>query len=238
MRLRPARSLAARLSGAVALAAMIATPVAARPHGAAVMGPQGPAWGGMPAPAYGGPAYGGWQQPYASYGPQAGPDGPPPQNREEWLRECRHRLGDNGVGGAVIGGVLGGVAGNVIARHGDKVLGTVAGAAVGAVAGAAIDRAEDRSRTRDRCEAMLDAPPPVPAGYGYPGYGVMMVPVMMVPVQQPAARGECKETVTTTEYVTYETRRSRIIPRRAPTKAVRIVPDKRVKITPDKRVPQ
>jgi len=113
---------------------------------------------------------------------------------------CRHRLGENGVGGAVIGGVVSGVAGNVIAGHGDKVLGTVAGAAVGAIAGAPVDRAEDAPRTRDRCEAMLDgwgggAYPA--AGYGY-GYGV---PVMLVPVTMvhgaAEARGPCKETVVT-----------------------------------------
>lgn len=187
-------------------------------------------WGGVPG------WYGSWQAPYVIDVPQqqqvVAPEGPPPQNREDWLRECRHRLGDNGVGGAVIGGVMGGVAGNVIAGHGDKVLGTVAGAAVGAVAGAAIDKAEDKARVRDRCEAMLEGGPAYgsyPAGYGY-GYGTMLVPVVMVPSPGPAPKGECKETVTTTEYVTYEPRRRRNIPRRAP--------DKRVRISPDKRVPQ
>jgi uncharacterized protein YcfJ len=231
----------------MALAAIVATPVAARDHGPAPMAPGSYSYGGGYGAPYGGSmpgTYGAWQQPYSYPAQQAAPDGPPPQNRDDWLRECRRRIGDNGVGGAVIGGVLGGVAGNVIAKHGDKILGTVAGAAVGAVAGAAIDKAEDRSRTRDRCEAMLDTPPQAPQGagypgYGYPGYGMMMVPVMMVPMQQPAQpRGECTETITTTEYVTYETRRSRVIPRRAPTKVVRIVPDKRVRIAPDKRVVQ
>jgi len=184
-------------------------------------------WGGVPG------WYGSWQAPYVIDVPQqqvVAPEGPPPQTREDWLRECRHRLGDNGVGGAVIGGVIGGVAGNVIAGRGDKVLGTVAGAAVGAVAGAAIDKAEDKARVRDRCEAMLEGGPAYggyPAGYGY-GYGTMLVPVVMVPA--PAPKGECKETVTTTEYVTYEPRRSRHIPRRAP--------DKRIRTASDKRVPQ
>jgi hypothetical protein len=226
---------------AAALAALLASPAMARDgrmQGGAMPQPQpAPYWGGMPGANW----YGGWQQPYVVNGPapQAAPEGPPPQNRDDWLRECRRRLGDNGVGGAVIGGVVGGVAGNVIAGKGNRVLGTVAGAAVGAVAGAAIDKAEDKARTRDRCETMLDAPQ-YPAGYGYAPAGYMMVPVMMVPVMAPAApaaKGECKETVTTTEYVTYETRRSRVIPRRA-TKTVRIVPDKRVKMVPDKRVPQ
>jgi len=202
--------------------------------------------GGAPVmlPHWGGPFgawYGGWQQPTVIYpGGQtiAEDDSPPPQDREEWLRQCRRRLGDNGVGGAVIGGVVGGVAGNVIAGQGSRVLGTVAGAAVGAVAGAAIDKAEDAHRTHDRCEAMLEVP-----GYGAPGYGQAAygygygVPMMLVPVTMTAApprqgaRGACKETVVTEEYVTTEPRRTRLIPRRA-------VPDKRVRLVPDKRVSQ
>jgi len=206
-------------------------------NGGSFQGSYGGGWGGW---GWGGmPGWGGsWQAPYVIDVPQqqqvVEPEGPPPQNREDWLRECRHRLGDNGVGGAVIGGVVGGVAGNVIAGHGDKVLGTVAGAAVGAVAGAAIDKAEDKARVRDRCEAMLEGGPAYggyPAGYGYGygyGYGTMLVPVVMVPAPGPAPNGECKETVTTTEYVSYEPRRSRHIPPRAPDKRVRIAPDKRV----------
>lgn len=195
-----------------------------------------PHWGG-PFGAW----YGGWQEPTVieTASPPPAPEGPPPQNREEWLRECRHRLGDNGVGGAVIGGVVGGVAGHAIAGHGDKVLGTVAGAAVGAIAGAAIDKAEDAPRVRDRCEAMLDGWGPnagyaaygAPYGYGY-GVPVMLVPVaMMAAPAGPAARGPCKETVVTEEIVTTVPRRSRLIPPRT-------LPDKRVRIAPDKRVPQ
>lgn len=192
----------------------------------------------MAGPAYWGGRYGGWygswQQPWviqANESDVAPPPGPPPQNRDEWLRECRRRLSDNGVGGAVIGGVLGGVAGNVIAGQGSKTLGTIAGAAVGAVAGAAIDKAEDRGPARDRCEAMLDTPAYGYSGYGAAPYGTMLVPVMMVPVQAqtaPEPRPECKETVTTEEFVTYVPRRSRHIPPRAPDKRVRLVPDKRV----------
>lgn len=78
------------------------------------------------------------------------------QEREDWLKECRHRLGDNGVGGAVIGGVLGGIAGNRIAGKGHRTVGTIAGAAVGAAAGAAIDKAEDAGRVKDQCEAYLE----------------------------------------------------------------------------------
>jgi hypothetical protein len=202
----------------------------------------------MAMPPYAGPMYwggryggwnGSWQQPWVIQPGEperaAAPEGPPPQDRDAWLAECRHRLGDNGVGGAVIGGVLGGVAGNVIAGSGEKVLGTVAGAAVGAVAGAAIDKAEDKGRVRDRCEAMLESGPTY-AG-GYPGYGygygyspaMMMVPVMMVPMQgAPQGKPNCKEIVTTREVVSYVPVRSRYIPRRAPDKRVRIVPDKRV----------
>jgi len=194
-----------------------------------------PHWGG-PFGAW----YGGWQAPTViETGGQAVAEeeaGPPPQDREAWLQQCRRRLGDNGVGGAVIGGVVGGVAGNVIAGHGDKVLGTVAGAAVGALAGRAIDKAEDAHRLHDRCEAMLDNYVPgaagYPAAYGY-GYGVpvMLVPVTMMGGAAPAARGPCKETVVTEEIVTEVPRRSRLIPRRA-------VPDKRVRLVPDKRIPQ
>ena len=201
-------------------------------------------WGG-PFGAW----YGGWQpqvvvavpgQPaQAQAQPWGGYEG---QNldRESWLRECRRRLGDNGVGGAVIGGVVGGVAGNVIAGRGNRVLGTVAGAAVGAVAGAAIDKAEDRTRVQDRCEAMLAAPAPAYApGAGYAAYGygapMMLVPVMMVPAgPAPVAPGPrpgqpaCRETVVTK--VTYET-----VP--GP-RARRIIPGKRVRVAQDKRVPQ
>jgi uncharacterized protein YcfJ len=77
------------------------------------------------------------------------------EEREGWLRECRHRLGDNGVGGAVIGGVVGGVAGNRIAGRGHRVAGTIVGAGVGAVAGAAIDQGEDSARVREECESYL-----------------------------------------------------------------------------------
>lgn len=196
------------------------------------MGPTG-VWGGSYMPWSGA-----WQPPYEGQMPVQA-DGQPqyqPRDREEWLRECRRRLGDNGVGGAVIGGVLGGVAGNVIAGRGNRVLGTVAGAAAGAVAGAVIDKAEDAPRNRDRCEAMLEAGPGYGQGYapGYAGYGyavpMMMVPVMMVPMQQGmAAKPDCKTVVTTTtEYV--DAPRRRYIPRRA-------VPDKRVRmVVPDKRV--
>jgi len=182
--------------------------------------------------------YGGWQAPTViETGGQAVAEkdaAPPPRDRETWLRQCRRRLGDNGVGGAVIGGVVGGVAGNVIAGHGDKVLGTVAGAAVGALAGRAIDKAEDASRLHDRCEAMLENY--VPGAHGYPanyGYGVpvMLVPVAMIGGTAPTARGPCKETVVTEEVITEVPRRSRYIPRRA-------APDKRVRLAPDKRIPQ
>lgn len=237
MRLRASAALAA---AATLLAAM---PAMAHDH---VNVPPPPPPGG-----YGAPAPYGWQQPGADQGAQ----------RDSWLAECRRRLGDNGVGGAVIGGIVGGIAGHEIAGRHDRVLGTVAGAAVGAIAGAVIDKAEDRGRVRDRCDAMLDgygAQNDAYSGYGYQGYGyqgqvygqaygyapmVMMVPMMMVPAPyqaglvQPQA-APCKETVTTREYVTYETVRRRMIPRRPVIhdKRVPITPDKRQRITPDKRV--
>lgn len=186
--------------------------------------------------------YGGWQPEMVVNVPSAVPTSGPATwqgrsqdlaglDREGWLRECRRRLGDNGVGGAVIGGVVGGVAGNALAGHGNRTVGTVAGAVVGAVAGAAIDKAEDRARVQDRCEAMLAAPP---AAYGY-AYGVpmMLVPVALVPLAQAAGAQPagpqsttsrpCKETVVTEEFYEPVPRRARHIPRRR---------------APDKRIPQ
>lgn len=152
--------------------------------------------------------------------------------RADWLDDCRRRISDNGLGGAVIGGVAGGLLGNRIAGRGDRTVGTVAGAAVGAVAGAAIDSAEDR----DACEAYLDdyyanhhGGPEYgrPAyGYGYPAYGYT-VPMVMVPVMVRSEK-PCVETVVTEEYVTNPARRHI---RRAPR------PDKRIRIAPDKRTP-
>lgn len=163
------------------------------------------------------------------------------RQRDQWLVECRRRMGDNGVGGAVIGGVIGGIAGNRIAGRHDRTVGTIAGAVVGAVAGAAIDKAEDRSRARDYCESYLDSYTPQQSGYGYGqqghgyaptyGYATMMVPVMMVPVQQHHAARPCTETIVTEEWVTVRERRHRhIAPRR-------VIRDKRVRMTPDKRLP-
>lgn len=232
------------LSAAVALAAagLSTTSALAHDHGRPAVQSYPGHWGGPF-----GTWYGGWQPQTVVNVPTAQPapqwqGGYPGQaydgqnlDRDSWLRECRRRLGDNGIGGAVIGGVVGGVAGNVIAGQGNRVLGTVAGAAIGAVAGAAIDKGEDRARVQDRCEAMLAGPP---AGYGSAGYGpagyaqmgyavpmmVMMVPVQMVPA--PAA-AQARETVVTEEYI--ETVPARRHQRIAPDKRVRIVPDKRVR---------
>jgi hypothetical protein len=78
------------------------------------------------------------------------------EERDEWLKQCRSRYSDNGLGGALIGGLIGGVAGNRIAGEGNRAVGTIAGAVVGAAAGAAIDKAEDRGRARDECEDYLE----------------------------------------------------------------------------------
>lgn len=216
----------------LALAALPAGPAFAHEsHAGEVARSWGTWYGGW------GNGWGGWSAPDVTVilppqGQLVSPEAPP-MDREGWLRECRHRLGDNGVGGAVIGGVVGGVAGHELAGRHDKVLGTVAGAGVGAAAGAAIDRTEDAGRARDRCEAMLEGgpgyPPPSYGAYGY-GMPVMMVPVMMVPAPGQVAKAPCTETVTT-EYVPEEPRRSRRIPPRAPahSKRVPIIPDKRVK---------
>ncbi|HYD29269.1 MAG TPA: glycine zipper 2TM domain-containing protein [Azospirillaceae bacterium] len=154
--------------------------------------------------------------------------------REDWLRDCRRRISDNGLGGAVIGGAAGGLLGNRIAGRGDRVVGTVAGAAVGAVAGAAIDRAEDGAHDRDACEAYLDdyyadygdGPGYGYQAYGYPAYGYA-VPMVMVPVMVRSQK-PCVETVVTEEYVTTPARRNiRRMPRAG----------KRIRIAPDKRIP-
>lgn len=166
--------------------------------------------------------------------------------REDWLAECRHNHRGSGTAtGAVIGGVVGGVIGNRVAGRGDRTVGTIAGAAVGAVAGGAIGAASDRHRARDWCESYLDRYTnyggyqgyyPGHYAQGYSGYGyayqpvMMMVPVAMVAMPAPRAR-ECKEVVTTTEYVTYVTTKPkyRYVPKRVPDKRVKIVPDKRVR---------
>jgi len=91
------------------------------------------------------------------------------EQRDGWLRECRHRLSDNGVGGAVIGGVIGGVAGNRIAGKGHRTAGTIVGAGVGAVAGAAIDQGEDAERVRAECENYLERYEATGSSAGYYG---------------------------------------------------------------------
>ncbi|MFM6932375.1 MAG: glycine zipper 2TM domain-containing protein [Novosphingobium sp.] len=180
------------------------------------------------------------------WGPQGPGDGGWARQREDWLVECRRRIGGNGRGatGAVLGGVVGGVLGHEVAGRGSRAVGTIAGAAIGAVAGAAIERGSEGRRYRDECEAMLENSQ---GGYGpgYPqqayGYAVpmMMVPVTMVSVPMQPKR-DCHEHVTT-EYVTsYETvyRKVREVRYRSvPTyKRVQVVPDKRVRMVPDKRV--
>ena len=194
-------------------------------------GPSG-MWGGSYMPWTGA-----WQPPYEVEIPagDARASEQAPYDRDSWLRECRRRLGDKGVGGALIGGAVGGLAGNVIAGHGDKLVGTVAGAAIGAIAGTVIDKAEDAPRVRDRCEAMLEGGPSY-ATNGYPqssyaqyGYAMMMVPVPVAMVPVPQAKGECKKTVTTTTEYVDAPRRARYIPRRP-------VADKRIKLVSDKRI--
>ena len=220
----------------LALAAPAFAQVGPHGPGEAPAGPDTrPEWrGDAPAPA----------APYTAFGPVI-------DTREAWLADCRRRVSDNGMGGAVIGGVAGGLLGNRIAGRGHRTVGTVAGAAVGAVAGAAIDKAEDRGRVRDQCEAYLDdyyaranyarANPgyAYAAGYGYPGggyygagyYGGGYPGYVLVPVQngccQPAAarQPDCTETV---EYEYVDAPRARVI-RRAPDKRVRVVPDKRIR---------
>ncbi len=200
---------------------------------------------------------GGWQTPNQYEGQwtgqyrQAAPQGLPPQpasvqrgysedERDAWLKECRKRYSDDGLGGALIGGVLGGFAGNRIAGKGNRTVGTIAGAAVGAVAGAAIDKAEDAPRVRDECESYLlryeagygagypqaaTYAQPGPPPYGQPSYGY--APVMWVPT---IVGWKCK------------TKKQPVVEEVAPRPARRVIPkpDKRLKMTPvkgDKRLP-
>lgn len=186
----------------------------------------------------------GWQQ--------GAPDAGWMRQRDDWLVECRRRMGDRrgGATGAVLGGVVGGVIGHEVAGRGNRAIGTIAGGAIGAAAGAAIERSGNARRNRDECEAMLDqyaggygpGYPQQAYGYGY-GYGytpaMMMVPVAMVPMAMPAKK-DCHEHVTTEYVTTYETvyRKVREVRYKSvPTyKRVRIAPDKRVRMVPDKRV--
>lgn len=206
--------------------------------GAAPAGPDTrPEWRGD-APQAGAP-YAGAAQSSSGYVSS----GPVIDSREAWLADCRRRVSDNGIGGAVIGGVAGGLFGNRLAGRGNRTVGTIAGAAVGAVAGAAIDKAEDRGRTRDQCETYLDdyyaranyarANPGYAYGYGYPGgYGhqggypaYAYIPVQNGCCQPAPVQPDCVETV---EYEYVDAPARRVI-RRAPDKRVRVVPDKRIR---------
>ncbi len=145
-----------------------------------------------PPPAYTGPAPypGGYAQP-APLMPQAGQRmGYSPEQRADWLRQCRARYGrdnDDGLGGAVIGGVVGGVIGNRVAGKGNRTEGTIIGAGVGALAGAAIDTAEDRGRAAGECEDYLNRYEAYYSGGGYAaggtygaGYGQNVIYVPMI----------------------------------------------------------
>jgi len=213
MRLRHlVRACAAGASLAIAVAA--ANPVLAHGDHEPGMAPPGP----DARPEWKGDA------PARPYPPQT----IEPRVRDEWLAECRRRMADDGVGGAVIGGLVGGVAGNRIAGRYHRTAGTIAGAAVGAVAGMAIDKAEDQGRTRDRCETYLDdyyAYQAYYGGYAQPGYGHAASACCRQPALAPG-EPECTETIEyVTEYVPAPKAR-RSIPRR-PSK---VVPDKRVKV--------
>jgi uncharacterized protein YcfJ len=149
-----------------------------------------------------------------------------PEQRADWLHQCRARYGrdnDGGLGGAVIGGVVGGVIGNRVAGKGNRTAGTIIGAGVGAVAGAAIDTAEDRGRARDECEDYLDryeayyaGSGGYGAGYGGYGYGQNVIYVPMI------VGWDCKpkKTKVVEEWVEAPARRV-IYTKPAPTKVIR-----------------
>ena len=111
-----------------------------------------------------------------------------PEQRNEWLEQCRAAYGNEGreegqVIGGVVGAVAGGVAGNQIAAEHDETEGTLIGAGVGAVAGAAIGGAVGADADRDRvdlCEAQWTQYEPgnrayrvidAPGAYAGEGYG-------------------------------------------------------------------
>ncbi|WP_237438076.1 glycine zipper 2TM domain-containing protein [Alteraurantiacibacter buctensis] len=131
-----------------------------------------------------------------------------PEERAEWLRQCRalHTShdepvyvdrdgdGDADIIGGVIGAVAGGVIGNRVANRGDRLAGTLIGAGLGglagAVVGAVIDGIDDDDDYHevaapqdpgfDYCEAYLIN---YERGYGVPQQ-MAYAPVMMVPVAQ------------------------------------------------------
>lgn len=204
-------------------------------------GHHAPAPGGHAMPHQAPPA--GWQQGAPAAGWM--------RQRDDWLVECRRRIGDRrgGATGAVLGGVVGGVIGHEVAGRGNRAIGTIAGGALGAVAGAAIERGSNSRRSRDECEAMLDQyqggyGPGYGPGYGHQAYGYGYAPVMMMPiamVQVPMQpKKDCHEHVKTEYVTTYETvyRKVRQVRYKSvPTyKRVQVVPDKRVRMVPDKRV--
>ena len=149
--------------------------------------------------------------------------------REEWLDECRDRLGvgrreRGGVIGGLLGAVAGGVAGNRI-YDSERLAGSLIGAGVGGLAGLAIGSAiagsGDRRRI-DRCEAYLLDYDRQSRGYheapGYGAYGAYQghtgyVPVMVAVPQQRVVR----------EYVTVEYVDAPPPPAPAPSKRVRYI---------------
>lgn len=89
------------------------------------------------------------------YGANARPLAYSPEQREQWLADCRalylerdpgyavERDEDGKIIGGLLGAVAGGFAGNRIAGRGNRVVGTVIGAGLGGLAGAAIGDAID-----------------------------------------------------------------------------------------------
>lgn len=184
--------------------------------------------------------------PYPGYDPVAFENA-----KEDWLYECRRRIGGKrkgGLTGGVIGGVVGGIAGSAIAGRGNRTAGAVIGGVAGAAAGAAIGSAADRRKARetmDYCESYLEdhfARQQSYGGYGYaagynPGYHgyaaqpvmMVMMPVGAVPIAAAPAvvpmtpQRNCTETTVIEEWVPVTTRKRYIAPRR------HVVPDKRVR---------
>lgn len=190
----------------------------------------------------------------AYQGARPHPMGYPPEQRAQWLEQCRatYYRDDRGeqrgeVIGGVLGAVAGGVAGNRIAGRGDRLGGTLIGAGVGGLAGSvvggAVGRDADRDRAVDECEDYLlqyeqsyrgPGPGYGQGGYAHGGYGHGAVgyaypypyPVMWVKVPIQTRHGHGSDCGCETVVEEWVEER----PAPPPPRRVRPAPDKRIRI--------